>query len=88
MEHEIPEIGSITLTGDDGSQIVVFPVDMTRIAGVDYLLASDPAKGEAYIFRMTEDGEDVVLDLLEDDDEAAYIARVFSEQDEDLDLEI
>ena len=39
------------------------------------------------IFRMTEDGGDYVMDPVTDESEIEYISKVFSEQNEDIDIE-
>ena len=80
----------IVLTGEDGKEITLNVIDTTRIAGVEYLLASEEpeaAEGaEAFIFRMTEDGDDYILEPVEDPSEIEYIGKVFTEQNEDIDI--
>ena len=91
--YEKSETEPIILTDEDGGEIKLVAVDQTRIAGVDYLLAceeselSDEGYEEVYIFRMTEEGDDLLLDMVTDDSEFQYIAKVFSEQADDSDAE-
>ncbi len=77
----------VILTGEDGEEITLYVMDTTRIAGVEYLLAAENEDEEtdAYIFRMAEDGDDYVLEMVTDPSEFDYIAKVFTEQSEDID---
>ncbi|MBQ1331364.1 MAG: DUF1292 domain-containing protein [Lachnospiraceae bacterium] len=78
----------IVLTDEEGNEVTCYIVDTTRIAGVEYLLAAEEGEdGECVIFRMTEDGGDYVMDPVTDESEIEYISKVFSEQNEDIDIE-
>ena len=81
----------IVLTDEEGNEVTFYIVDTTRIAGVEYLLAAGEGEsgedGECVIFRMTEDGGDYVMDPVTDESEIEYISKVFSEQNEDIDIE-
>ena len=78
----------IVLTDEEGNEVTFYIVDTTRIAGVEYLLAAEEGEhGECVIFRMTEDGGDYVMDPVTDESEIEYISKVFSEQNEDIDIE-
>ena len=78
----------IVLTDEEGNEVTFYIVDTTRIAGVEYLLAAEEGEdGECVIFRMTEDGVDYVMDPVTDESEIEYISKVFSEQNEDIDIE-
>ena len=78
----------VILTNDEGNEDTFVIRSSTRIAGIEYLLAEkeDPDEG-CMIFRMTEDGDDYILDPVTDESEFDYIAKVFMEQDEDIDTE-
>ncbi len=78
----------IVLTDEEGNEVTFYIVDTTRIAGVEYLLAAEEGEdGECVIFRMTEYGGDYVMDPVTDESEIEYISKVFSEQNEDIDIE-
>ena len=79
----------IVMTDDEGNETTFYIMDTTRIAGVEYLLTAEEGgdAAEGVIFRMTEDGEDFILDRVTDDSEIEYISKVFSEQNEDIEIE-
>ncbi len=78
----------IVLTDEGGQETTYFVVDTTRIAGVEYLLAAaeEGEEAEGVIFRMVEDGEDYLLEQVDEPSEIDYISKVFSEQNEDIDI--
>ena len=81
----------IKFEGDQGETIELFVLDTTKIAGTDYLLASEveAGDGECYIFKdvsAAESGE-AVYEPVTDDHELDYLLSVFAEQLEDVDLQ-
>ncbi len=62
-----------------------FIVERTRINGTEYLLATQELNqdADAYIFRVadtnTEEGADLLLELVEDETELESIGKVFAE---------
>ena len=84
------EFEPVILTDEDGQEITYFVVDTTRIAGVEYLLLAEDGpeeEAEGLIFRMIEDGEDYILEPVTEASEIEYISKVFSEQNEDIDIQ-
>ena len=81
----------IRLEGDNGEEIELYVIDTTRLAGADYLLASDveAGDGECYIFKdvSSEGSEEAVYEPVTDDNELDYLLSVFAEQLEDVDLQ-
>jgi len=81
----------VRLTPSDGGETVeLYVLEETRVAGEDYLLATDleDGDGEAYILRDTsKDGDtEAVYEFVEDDEQLAALSEVFSEMLEDVDL--
>lgn len=76
---------------------VYYVIEKTTLSNVNYYLAVEAEEYEsdseeeamAYIFKETgEDGEDLILERIEDDKEIDSIAKIFSELvDEETDLE-
>jgi len=81
----------IILEGDNGENIELFVLEVTKLAGVDYVLASDveAGDGECYILKdVAEPGsETAVYEMVADDRELDYLLNVFAELLEDVDLE-
>lgn len=74
--------GEFVVQDEDGKDVVLYMVDMTRINGVDYILATDTKEdgGAGLIFKITplEDSDEVLLDNVSED-EYDYISKVFAE---------
>ena len=81
----------IRFDGDQGETIELYVIDTTKIAGTDYLLASDveAGDGECYIFKdvSSADSAEAVYEPVTDDHELDYLLSVFAEQLEDVDLQ-
>ncbi|MBO4477506.1 MAG: DUF1292 domain-containing protein [Lachnospiraceae bacterium] len=82
----------IKLTAD-GEEIELTVLEQTRIAGKDYLLATedgeDDGEGEVpcYILRAVKtEGEDIIYEFVEEDDELEYISKIFEELLEDTEI--
>ncbi len=80
----------ISFMTEDG--VVEFAVlEETKIAGITYLLVtdSDEDEEEASCYIMKEictEAEDTVYEMVEDDAELGYIAKIFEELLEDTDI--
>ena len=81
----------IRFEGDQGEAIELYVIDTTRLAGADYLLASDveAGDGECYIFKdvSPEGSAEAVYEPVTDDNELDYLLSVFAEQLDDVDLQ-
>ena len=81
----------IKFQGDGGETVELYVIDTTRIAGFDYLLASDveAGDGECYIFKdvAAPESDESVYEPVTDDNELDYLLSVFAEQLEDIDLQ-
>ena len=80
----------VTLNGENGDTLAFFVVETTRLAGVDYLLVTDAEQGdgECFILRdVGEEGEEAVYEAVTDDALLDYLASVFAEQLDDVDIE-
>lgn len=74
--------GEFVVQDEDGNDVPLYLVDMTKINGIDYILATDTEEdgGAGLIFKLTplEDSDEVLLDNVSDE-EYDYIARIFAE---------
>jgi uncharacterized protein YrzB (UPF0473 family) len=74
--------GEFTVMDEEGNEVTLYIVDMTKINGIDYILATDTKEdgGAGLIFKMTpaEDSDEVLLDNVSDE-EYEYISKVFAE---------
>ncbi len=83
-EEESEEIGDIiyTLTDEETGEEVEFQfIDKATIDDVLYfaLLPLAEEGDEYYIFRVREDGEDVIFDSIDDDDEFEKVEEYFND---------
>jgi len=81
----------ILLDGDNGEKIELYVLEVTKLAGIDYVLASDVEQGdgECYILQdVSEAGSDVaVYEMVTDEQKLDSLLNVFAELLEDVDLE-
>ena len=83
--EEVEDLGEIiyTLTDEETGEEIDF--QLIARATIDDLLyfalvpANDPECDEYYILRVTEDGEDVLLESIEDDDEFEKVEEYFND---------
>lgn len=89
LEKNINEEGEemdniITLTDEDTGEEVNFElIDQATVNGILYFAlvpANDPECEEYYILRVTEDGEDVLLESIDDDDEFEKVEDFFNDR--------
>ena len=86
----------ITLTNDEGEEIIFYVLEETRINGMNYLLVTDCAdedeEGECYILKDLSKQEETqaLYEFVEDDNEIDYLFKIFSEllDGADVDIEV
>ena len=83
---DLQEIEKIEFYDEEQDGFVeFFIVERTRVNGNEYLLATQDLNqdADAYIFKVTaedtEEGADLVLELVEDDTEMEAVGKVFAE---------
>ena len=81
----------ITFTDENGNEIEFEIIDETRINGVNYILVTDKVEDEeadAYILKdvSSDEDEDAVYEMVEEESEIDYIGKVFSELLEDVEF--
>ena len=80
----------IIFTGDAGEEIELYVLESTRLAGIDYILASDVEAGDGSCFILKElsapESEETDYEMVEDDNELDYLLSVFGELLDDVDL--
>ncbi|MBE5978080.1 MAG: DUF1292 domain-containing protein [Paenibacillaceae bacterium] len=84
----------ITLTNDEGEEIVFYVLEETRINGMNYLLVTDSTdedeEGECYILKdmSKQNEEEALYEFVEDDNEIDYLFKIFSELLDGADVDI
>lgn len=83
-EEEVEELGDIiyTLTDEETGEDIDFQlIARATIDDVLYfaLLPVDDESEEYYILRVSEEGEDVIFDTIEDDDEFEKVEEYFND---------
>lgn len=83
-EEEVEELGDIiyTLTDEETGEDIDFQlIAKATIDDVLYfaLLPVEDESEEYYILRVSEDGEDVIFDTIEDDDEFEKVEEYFND---------
>ena len=98
LENE--ELRTVDFVDEDGENEELTVLCQTKLAGVNYLLVSDAevedledddATVDVFIIKeegTTEDGEDVVYKIVEDEKEILTDSKVFEEMMDDVDFEI
>ena len=97
---ENAELRTVDFVDEDGENEELTVLCQTKLAGVNYLLVSDAevedledddATVDVFIIKeegTTEDGEDVVYKIVEDEKEILTVSKVFEEMMDDVDFEI
>ena len=94
--HKIRKIGEtmdemIILTSEDGEELPCYVLEETRVAGCNYVLVTDSEEGdgECYILKDISEAEDAeaVYEIVEDEKEQQYLARIVNELLEDVDIQ-
>lgn len=90
MTRELFSMEKLTLTGDN-DEIELYILESTRLGGQDYIFAADTPAGDGncYILRdVSKPGSDTgIYEPVEDEHELDYLAGVFAELVEDIDIE-
>ena len=80
----------IVLTSDDGEKLELYPLESTRLGGVDYLLVSDVQTGDGECYTLKDisapESDEAVYEIVEDDRELDNLLDIFSELVEDVDF--
>lgn len=86
MSEKEPTISFVT---EDNEKVEFTVISETRINGVNYLLVTENEMDEeTYILKETsEDGSDIVYEMVSDEKELRIIADVFEELLEDISIE-
>lgn len=87
-ENKIKYIDFVT---DEGEKVPFVVVEETMVAGTNYLLVADGEEdqAEAYIMReVTDQGEEKVYEMVEDEEELEALSKVFEELLDDVDIEM
>lgn len=85
---------TVIFTTDDNEEVEFQILEQTKLNGISYILVTDAKEdadeGNAYILKTTatsEDDEDIVYDIVDDDKELELIGKIFAELLEDIELE-
>ena len=79
----------IILTAEDGETIACYVLEETRVAGCNYVLVTDSEDGDCYILKDVSAAEEAeaIYEIVEDEKEQQYLARIFNELLEDVDIQ-
>lgn len=93
--HKIRKFGEnmdemIILISEDGEELPCYVLEETRVAGCNYVLVTDSKEGdgECHILKDVSDEADAeaVYEIVEDEKEQQYLAKIFNELLEDVDI--
>ncbi len=86
MNEKEPTISFVT---EDNETVLFTVISETRVGGINYLLVvENETDDETYILKETsEEGSDIVYEIVSDDKELRIIADVFEELLEDVSIE-
>lgn len=81
----------ITFQAPDSHETVEFYViEQTRINGTDYILVTEEEDGDCDAFILKEltgdDSEEASYEMVEDEEELAYMSKIFTSILEDVDI--
>jgi uncharacterized protein YrzB (UPF0473 family) len=80
----------IILTSEDGEELSCYVLEETKVAGCNYVLVAEEEEGdgECYILKDVSDETDseAVYEIVEDEKEQQYLARIFNELLENVDI--
>ncbi len=87
------EQDKILFTTEDGEEIPFSVIEQTTITGVNYLLVTDgeeeDEEADAYIMKeVTDEDNQLVYELVDDEQELKAISKVFEELLDDIDIEL
>lgn len=81
-EHENEEMETVTLTLDDDTELecaILGVFDVEGIEGKEYIALLPLEDETVLIYEYKEDGEDIELTLIEDDEEFEKVSEAFNE---------
>ncbi len=86
------EIDTIMIPLEDGSEMECAIMDEFEAEGRNYVVLSPVEEGDVigddeYLYRYEEDGDDMILSYIEDDDELERISDLYAEMCESEDEE-
>ncbi len=76
---------------DTGEETPFYVLEQTCIAGITYLLVTEEEEedSDAYILREARtEGDDIIYEVVEDEEELRALSKVFMELLEDIDIEV
>ena len=81
LNHEMESEMTVTLTLDDDSELECDVLAIFPVEGQDYIALLPQTEGseEVYLYRFAQDGEDMQLDNIEDDEEFSVASDAFYE---------
>lgn len=85
------KVDCIEFETEDGQKVSFFVVEQTTLAGKDYLLVTDSEEQEAQAYilqKVTDDQNQQVYEMLEDDEELEALSKIFEELLEDVEIEL
>ena len=86
-EHEMEEMETMTLTLDDDTELNCGIIGVFEVDGIEYIALLPEDDDTILIYQYNEDGEEVELSLIEDDDTFEKVSQAFDELWEDEDEE-
>ena len=86
-EHEMEEMETMTLTLDDDTELNCGIIGVFEVDGIGYIALLPEDDDTVLIYQYNEDGEEVELSLIEDDDTFEKVSQAFDELWEDEDEE-
>ena len=88
-EHEMEEMETMTLTLDDDTELNCGIIGVFEVDGVEYIALLPEDDDTVLIYQYNENGEEVELSLIEDDDTFEKVSQAFDDlwEDEDEDEE-
>ena len=86
-EHEMEEMETMTLTLDDDTELNCGIIGVFEVDGIEYIALLPEDDDTVLIYQYNQDGEEVELSLIEDDDTFEKVSQAFDELWEDEDEE-
>ena len=82
----------IIIQDESGEEIELYVLEITKQAGIDYILASETMEGDAecYILKdlSSSEDEEAIYEFVEDDEELEAIFDIFLELTTDMDIDL
>lgn len=89
LDHGMEEEMTVTLTLDDDSELECAVVAIFPVNGKDYiaLLPMEEGSDEVFLYRFSQDGDDMNLDNIEDDEEFEAVADAYDALVDDMEYD-